>query len=150
LRRLAAPIARAVAPGGHVILSGLLAAQAPAAIAAYRMQGLELETSIPLDEWITLMLARRRGNSRGWSNDEGRPPAKATVSRYHTRRGIDDQPRLRHCGVCNGGVGKLSGGRRRSAGGRLDRRCRQGWHRGRNVDQLQDRVGGRAGCNETL
>jgi ribosomal protein L11 methyltransferase len=59
LRRLAAPIARALAPGGHVILSGLLATQAPAAIAAYRMQGLELEASIPLDEWITLMLVRR-------------------------------------------------------------------------------------------
>jgi ribosomal protein L11 methyltransferase len=59
LRRLAAPIAHALAPGGHVILSGLLATQAPAAIAAYRMQGLELEASIPLDEWITLMLVRR-------------------------------------------------------------------------------------------
>jgi ribosomal protein L11 methyltransferase len=59
LRRLAAPIARVLAPGGHVILSGLLATQAPAAIAAYRMQGLELEASIPLDEWITLALARR-------------------------------------------------------------------------------------------
>jgi ribosomal protein L11 methyltransferase len=59
LRRLAAPIARRLAPGGHVILSGLLATQAPAAIAAYRMQGLELAASIPLDEWITLVLVRR-------------------------------------------------------------------------------------------
>jgi ribosomal protein L11 methyltransferase len=59
LRRLAAPIARALAPGGRVILSGLLATQAPAAIAAYRAQGLELEAAIPLDEWVTLMLARR-------------------------------------------------------------------------------------------
>jgi ribosomal protein L11 methyltransferase len=56
LRRLAAPIAGVLAPGGHVILSGLLATQAPAAIAAYRMQGLELAARIPLDEWITLML----------------------------------------------------------------------------------------------
>jgi ribosomal protein L11 methyltransferase len=64
LRRLAAPIARALAPGGHVILSGLLAAQAPAAIAAYRMQGLELEASIPLDEWVTLMFARRTRKRR--------------------------------------------------------------------------------------
>jgi ribosomal protein L11 methyltransferase len=59
LLRLATPIARALAPGGRVILSGLLATQAPAAIAAYRMQGLELEGSIPLDEWITLVLVRR-------------------------------------------------------------------------------------------
>ena len=59
LRRLAAPIARVLAPGGRVILSGLLTTQAPAAITAYRMQGLELAASIPLDEWITLVLVRR-------------------------------------------------------------------------------------------
>jgi ribosomal protein L11 methyltransferase len=59
LRRLAAPIARVLAPGGHVILSGLLAEQAPAAIAAYRTQGLWLAASIPLDEWMTLVLVRR-------------------------------------------------------------------------------------------
>ena len=64
LRRLAAPLARALAPDGHVILSGLLATQAPAAIAAYRMQGLELVMSIPLDEWVTLMLARRSTRKR--------------------------------------------------------------------------------------
>jgi ribosomal protein L11 methyltransferase len=59
LRRLARPIARVLAPGGRAILSGLLAAQGPAAIAAYRMQGLELEARIPIDEWVTLVLARR-------------------------------------------------------------------------------------------
>jgi ribosomal protein L11 methyltransferase len=64
LRRLAAPIARALAPGGRVILSGLLIPQAAAAIAAYRMQGLELEASVPLDEWITLSLVRRRPRNR--------------------------------------------------------------------------------------
>src|SRR5690242_12571905 len=64
LRRLAAPIGRALAPGGHVILSGLLIAQAAAAIAAYRMQGLELAASFPLDEWITLVLVRRPARDR--------------------------------------------------------------------------------------
>ena len=59
LRRLAAPVARVLAPGGHVILSGLLIHQAPAAIAAYRMQGLELVAGIPLGEWITLVLVKR-------------------------------------------------------------------------------------------
>jgi ribosomal protein L11 methyltransferase len=59
LRRLAAPVAGTLAPGGCVILSGLLVPQAAAAIAAYRMQGLQLEASFPLDEWITLMLKRR-------------------------------------------------------------------------------------------
>ncbi len=59
LKRLAAPIAQALAPDGCVILSGLLAAQAPAATAAYRTQGLALAARIPLGEWVTLVLARR-------------------------------------------------------------------------------------------
>ena len=57
LRRLAAPLTRLTAPGGHVILSGLLAAQANAAIAAYR--DLPLERRIDLDGWTTLVLKRR-------------------------------------------------------------------------------------------
>ena len=64
LRRLAAPIARVLAPGGRVILSGLLASQASAAIVAYRMQGLRLEASFPLDEWMTLVLVRRHVRKR--------------------------------------------------------------------------------------
>jgi len=65
LRRLAAPIAGVLAPGAHVVLSGLLAPQAAAALAAYRAQGLALVTRIPRDEWVTLVLVREtRGNSR--------------------------------------------------------------------------------------
>jgi ribosomal protein L11 methyltransferase len=59
LQRLAAPIAKVLAPNGRVILSGLLATQAPTAIAAYRAQGLVFEARIPLEEWVTLVLARR-------------------------------------------------------------------------------------------
>ena len=59
LKRLAVPIAQVLAPGAHVILSGLLAGQAPAAIAAYRAQGLALVARIPLDEWVTLVLDRQ-------------------------------------------------------------------------------------------
>jgi ribosomal protein L11 methyltransferase len=62
LQRLAAPIARALAPGGHVVLSGLLASQRSAALAAYRAQGLALVAQVPLDEWITLVLARRNAH----------------------------------------------------------------------------------------
>jgi ribosomal protein L11 methyltransferase len=58
LRRLAAPIARTLAPQAHVVISGLLAAQAPAALAAYRAQGLALRARIPRDEWVTLVLVR--------------------------------------------------------------------------------------------
>jgi ribosomal protein L11 methyltransferase len=58
LRRLAAPLIRLTAPGGRVVLSGLLASQANAAIAAYR--GLALERRIDLDGWTTLILVRRK------------------------------------------------------------------------------------------
>jgi ribosomal protein L11 methyltransferase len=56
LRRLAAPLGKIVAPGGRVVLSGLLAAQANAALAAYR--GFALERRITLDGWTTLVLRR--------------------------------------------------------------------------------------------
>jgi ribosomal protein L11 methyltransferase len=58
LRRLAAPMARLVAPHGHVILSGLLATQENAALAAYSPHGFRLKRRIPLDEWVTLILVR--------------------------------------------------------------------------------------------
>jgi ribosomal protein L11 methyltransferase len=57
LKRLAAPMRRVLAPGAHVILSGLLATQESAALAAYRAHELKLERRIPLGEWVTLVLA---------------------------------------------------------------------------------------------
>ncbi len=56
LQRLAAPLTGIVAPGGCVVLSGLLTAQANAARAAYR--GFRLDRRIVLDGWITLVLVR--------------------------------------------------------------------------------------------
>ena len=56
LQRLAAPIARSLWPHARVVLSGILATQAEAAISAYRSQGLMLERRIPLDEWVTLVM----------------------------------------------------------------------------------------------
>jgi ribosomal protein L11 methyltransferase len=58
LKRLAHGIAGIMAPDGRVVLSGLLATQEAAALAAYRAQGLSLIRRIPLDEWVTLVLAR--------------------------------------------------------------------------------------------
>ena len=58
LQRLAAPLTRLTAPGARVVLSGLLASQANAAIAAYR--GLAVERRIDLDGWTTLILVRRK------------------------------------------------------------------------------------------
>jgi ribosomal protein L11 methyltransferase len=60
LQRLARPLARLSAPGGHVILSGLLPAHANAACSAYRAQGLLLERRLNVDGWITLVLRDAR------------------------------------------------------------------------------------------
>jgi ribosomal protein L11 methyltransferase len=63
LQRLAAPLTRLTAPGARVVLSGLLASQANAAIAAYR--GLALERRIDLDGWTTLVLVRHQRPGAG-------------------------------------------------------------------------------------
>jgi ribosomal protein L11 methyltransferase len=56
LQRLAAPLIKLIAPGGRIILSGLLASQANAALSAYRP--LALEHRIDLDGWTTLVMRR--------------------------------------------------------------------------------------------
>ncbi len=56
LQRMATPMARLLAPGARVVLSGLLTAQASAALAAYRQEGLALERRVVLDGWSTLVL----------------------------------------------------------------------------------------------
>src|SRR5262249_49869197 len=58
LKALAAPMARLVAPDGQVVLSGLLTAQAGAALASYRARGLALARRVTLEGWATLTLAR--------------------------------------------------------------------------------------------
>ncbi len=58
LMRLAVAVKSLTAPGGRVVLSGLLPSHANAALAAYRAQGLLLEKRIPLDGWMTLILRR--------------------------------------------------------------------------------------------
>jgi ribosomal protein L11 methyltransferase len=56
LQRLSAPVARLIAPGGHIVLSGLLPSHAAAALSAYGAQGLRLERRITLEGWATLVL----------------------------------------------------------------------------------------------
>jgi ribosomal protein L11 methyltransferase len=58
LQRFAAALIRQVAPGGRVVLSGLLRSQASAALSAYRP--LRLQRRIELDGWTTLVLRRGR------------------------------------------------------------------------------------------
>jgi ribosomal protein L11 methyltransferase len=58
LQRIAAPLRKLMAPGGRIVVSGLLPGQANAAMAAYRP--LILERRIDLDGWTTLVLMPRR------------------------------------------------------------------------------------------
>lgn len=51
-------IANAVAPGGRVVLSGLLKSQAPLVVGAAASRGLALERRFDRSEWATLLLAR--------------------------------------------------------------------------------------------
>src|SRR5947199_3190000 len=56
LKALAGPLRPLLAPGAKVVLSGLLADQENAALAAYRPHGLKLVRRFPLGEWVTLIL----------------------------------------------------------------------------------------------
>ena len=70
LQRFASPLAKLIAPGGRIVVSGVLTAQANAAIAAYH--ALTLERRIDLDGWTTLVFVRR---SRPRANVARRRPA---------------------------------------------------------------------------
>ena len=60
LLRLAVPLRRLTAPGGHLVLSGLLPGHANAVLSIYRAQEFLLERRVPLDGWVTLVLKRNR------------------------------------------------------------------------------------------
>lgn len=58
LRQLAAPMARHLAPGALVILSGLLTPQATGVIAAYRARGLVPLRHLRIEGWSSLLLRK--------------------------------------------------------------------------------------------
>jgi ribosomal protein L11 methyltransferase len=58
LRQLAGPMRRHLAPSAHVILSGLLTAQARGVIAAYRARGLVPVRHLRIEGWSSLLLRR--------------------------------------------------------------------------------------------
>jgi ribosomal protein L11 methyltransferase len=60
LIELAREVAEAIAPGGRLILAGLLDHQAPAVAAAYRRQGMMLSGRVERGEWPTLIMRKRR------------------------------------------------------------------------------------------
>ena len=57
---LARPLAGALAPGGHLILSGLLESQAMRVLAAYRARGLLPTARLALEGWASLLLEAPR------------------------------------------------------------------------------------------
>jgi ribosomal protein L11 methyltransferase len=57
LVELAPAMAAHVAPGGHIILSGILNAQADEVIAAYAAEGLHCTRRAELGEWTTLTIS---------------------------------------------------------------------------------------------
>ena len=64
LIELAPALAGALAPGGRLILAGLLDHQAGAVAAAYRRQGMMASGRIVRGDWPTLIMRKRR--STGW------------------------------------------------------------------------------------
>lgn len=60
LVRMAPALTRRLAPGGRIVLSGLMPDQANAARAAYGAQGLVLEHRETLENWVTLTMRRGR------------------------------------------------------------------------------------------
>ena len=60
LRQLATPMARHLAPGALVILSGLLTHQAPAVIAAHRARSLVPLRHLRIEGWSSLLLRKVR------------------------------------------------------------------------------------------
>jgi ribosomal protein L11 methyltransferase len=59
LERLATGIATLLAPGGHVILSGLTRDQERWILACYRARGLVLIQALRLDNWVVLVMQRK-------------------------------------------------------------------------------------------
>lgn len=64
LRRMAKDLASVLAPGGAAVLSGFLARDANAVLAAHRLQGLSLIRRIAIDGWQTLILSRKAAVKR--------------------------------------------------------------------------------------
>jgi len=58
LMRMAPDIAANLAPGGHVVLSGILATQRQMVLAGFRSAGLFHRRTIWRDEWVTMHLQR--------------------------------------------------------------------------------------------
>jgi len=57
---MARDLARIMAPGGHVVLSGLLTRQEAGVLAAYRLRRVALAFRIVIDGWSILVLRKKQ------------------------------------------------------------------------------------------
>lgn len=78
LRRLAPALRQILAPGGEVILSGLLPRDVPGVVSAYGAQKIHLVRRLELDGWATLLMRlpspRKRGEKKRDERDCANPP----------------------------------------------------------------------------
>lgn len=58
LRRLAPALGRVLAPGGEIVLSGLLGRDVAGIVSAYRTQNIALVRRLDIDSWATLLMRR--------------------------------------------------------------------------------------------
>jgi ribosomal protein L11 methylase PrmA len=65
LELLRSGLARSVSPGGHLILAGILEAQARAVASLAEQDGLRLQTTASQGEWRALVLEREAPPSQG-------------------------------------------------------------------------------------
>jgi ribosomal protein L11 methyltransferase len=108
---LAADLARALAPGGRAVLSGLLCRQEPIVLVPHRACGIMLERRLVIAGWSTLVLRGRRtpetamgANASifdfGWTERPVRLPSVGRISRGSEagrdalRKRARDHPRL--------------------------------------------------------
>jgi ribosomal protein L11 methyltransferase len=58
LRKLAHALGRVLAPGGDIVLSGLLPRDVPGIVSDYRMQQIALAGRLDIEGWVTLLMQR--------------------------------------------------------------------------------------------
>jgi ribosomal protein L11 methyltransferase len=109
---LAPELARALAPGGRAVLSGLLHRQEPIVLAAHRGCGVVLEDRIVIEGWSTLILRRRQ-------NPEMTMEAEAPIFEFAS---VDQPLRLPFAGRNSPGSGTR--GPQRAAGAHRNHRQR--------------------------
>ena len=64
LQNLSKPLSKCLAPGGVLLLSGLLISQEPQIIVRYRGHGLTLKRRIRKDGWSTLVMQKHYGQAK--------------------------------------------------------------------------------------